>query len=166
MDSTHAALSSWTLEDREAMTQEEVEAFVATMDNVQRVENFGYTFFFVGDDHRLPFVSIADSDNDFDNVSDLDRDGVFRINIGVSKETFVSLLAGCSPENVDHRALDVFLPHPHYSKQYFVCVLNPSRENARTVKELIIEAHSIAASRLRRFVEGSRRRPSDSPDNR
>ena len=95
------------------MTRAEVEAFVATMDNVQRVENFGYSYFFVGDDHRLPFVTIADSDD----VSNLNRDGVFRVNIGVSKETFVSLLADRSPENVDHRALDLFLPHPHYSKQ-------------------------------------------------
>ncbi|MGI0014309.1 MAG: DUF6194 family protein [Nitrososphaera sp.] len=58
------------------MTQAEVEAFVAELENVQRVENFGYSFFFVGDDHRLPFVTIANSDNDFDNVSNLNRDGV------------------------------------------------------------------------------------------
>ena len=36
------------------MTQAEVEAFVAELENVQRAENFGYSFFFVGDDHRLP----------------------------------------------------------------------------------------------------------------
>jgi Family of unknown function (DUF6194) len=88
------------------------------MDNVQRVENFGHSFFFVGDDHRLPFVSIANSDIDFDNVSNLNRDGVFRINIGVSKETFGMLLADYnSPENVYYPALDVFLPPPDYSKQ-------------------------------------------------
>ncbi len=69
------------MEARETMTQAEVEAFVAAMDNVQRSENFGYSFFFVGDDHRLPFMTIANSDNEFYNVSYLDRDGVFRINI-------------------------------------------------------------------------------------
>ena len=132
------------------MTKSEVETFLATMDNVQRVENFGYSFFFVGDDHRLPFVSIASSDNDFDSVSNLNRDGVFRINIGVSKETFESLFADSSTENVDHSVLDVFLPHPHYSNQHFVCILNPSGENAETVKKLIVEAHSIAAARLQR----------------
>ncbi|MCZ7569809.1 MAG: DUF6194 family protein [Ardenticatenaceae bacterium] len=135
-------------ENREPMTQAEAEAFIATLDNVQRAENFGYLFFFVGDDHRLPFVTIATSDNDFDSVSNLNRDGVFRINIGVSKETFDSLLADTSPENVDHSVLDVFRPHPHYSKQHFVCILNPSDENVETVKSLIVEAYSIAASRL------------------
>jgi hypothetical protein len=132
------------------MNQSEVEAFVAKLDNVQREENFGYTFFFVGDDHRLPFVSIGHSDNDFDTVSNLNREGVFRINIGVSKETYESLLVDSRSENVDYSVLDVFLPHPHYSKQHFVCILNPSQENVEVTKNLIVEAHSIAASRLQR----------------
>lgn len=70
------------------MTRTEVEAFIEAMDDVQRAEAFGYTLFFVGDDHRLPFVTLIDTDQDADSVSDLDRDGVFRINIGVSKATF------------------------------------------------------------------------------
>jgi len=135
------------------MTQAEVEAFVAELENVQRVENFGYSFFFVGDDHRLPFVTIANSDNDFDNVSNLNREGVFRINIGVSKETFKNLIAEPSSELVDYSVLDVFLPHPHYSRQHFVCILNPSNENVETTKKLIVEAHSIAAVRLQRKAE-------------
>jgi alkanesulfonate monooxygenase SsuD/methylene tetrahydromethanopterin reductase-like flavin-dependent oxidoreductase (luciferase family) len=106
------------------VNQPEFEEFVAKMDHVQRAENFGYHFFFVGDDHRLPFVSIANSDNDFDSVSNLNREGVFRINIGVSKETFESLLADSSSEKVDYSALDVFLPHPDYAKQHFVCILS------------------------------------------
>jgi hypothetical protein len=136
------------LEEDETMTQDEAEAFVATMDDVQRTENFGYKFFFVGDDHRLPFVTLADSDNEYDNVSNLSREGVFRINIGVSKQTFESLPGNSNPENVDYSLLDVFLPHPDYHKQHWLCILNPSGENAETVKHLIEEAHSIAAARL------------------
>ncbi len=132
------------------MTQAEAEAFVATLDNVQREDNFGYAFFFVGDDHRLPFVTIGTSDNEFDSVSNLNREGVFRLNIGVSSETFDSLLGESTPETIDYSVLDVFLPHPHYSKQRWVCILNPSHDNAETAKNLIVEAHSIAASRLRR----------------
>lgn len=132
------------------MTQAEVEAFVAELENAQREENFGYSFFFVGADHRLPFVSIANSDNDFDNVSNLNRAGVFRINIGVSKETFDALIAEPGSEPVDYSALDVFLPHPHYAPQHFVCILNPSNENIETTRRLIVEAHSIATLRLQR----------------
>jgi hypothetical protein len=132
------------------MNQSEVEAFVAKLDNVQREENFGYIFFFVGDDHRLPFVTIANSDNDYDRVSNLDREGVFRINIGVSKETFHSLLGDSSSENLDYSVLNVFLPHPDYAKQHFLCILNPSQENVEVTKQLMVEAHSIAAARLAR----------------
>ena len=80
------------------MNQLEVEQFVTTLDNVQREENYGYAFFFVGEDHRVPFVSISDSDNDYDTVSNLNREGVFRINIGVSRETFDSLVGHSSAE--------------------------------------------------------------------
>lgn len=132
------------------MTQAEVEAFVAGLENVQREDNFGYVFFFVGDDHRLSFVTIANSDSDYDNVSNLNREGIFRINIGVSRETFKNLIGEPGPEQVDYSALNVFLPHPDYARQHFVCILNPSGENIETTHKLIVEAHSIAAARLQR----------------
>lgn len=130
------------------MDQAEVEEFVASLDNVQREDNFGYAFFFVGDDHRRAFVTVADSDNEYDNVSHLDREGVFRINIGVSRQTFEDLLAGIRSEDVDYSVLDVFLPHPEYAKQNFVCILSPSQKNAEATKQLIVEAHGLAAARL------------------
>ena len=132
------------------MTQAEVEQFVAGFNNVQRTEDFGYSFFFVGDDHRLPFVTPANSDSDFDNVSKLNREGVFRVNIGVSRETFENLIAEPNLQAIDYSGLNVFLPHPHYSRQYFVRMLNPSGKNVAATKKLIVEAHSIAAGRLQR----------------
>jgi len=132
------------------MTQTEVEAFVAGMENVQREENFGYVFFFVGDDHRLSFVTVANSDNEWDNVSNLNREGVFRVNIGISRETFRNLIPISKDEPIDYSALNTFLPHPEYAKQNFVCILNPSGENIERTKNLIAEAHSIAAKRYRR----------------
>lgn len=135
------------------MTRAEIETFVTRLRNVQCAENFGYTFFFVGDDHRLPFVTIADSDNEFDDVSNLDREGVFRVNIGVSKATFDDLLDRSDLESVDYSVLNVFLPHPHYARQKFVCILSPRDDNAETTKRLIMEAHSIADARLRRSAK-------------
>ncbi|MBX3050639.1 MAG: hypothetical protein KF753_04135 [Caldilineaceae bacterium] len=132
------------------MTQAEFEAFVAGLEQVQREENFGYAFFFVGNDHRLPFVTFAASDNDFDSVSNLNREGVFRINIGVSRETFQKLVGPLTSEPVDYTQLDVFLPHPDYAPQHFVCILNPSGANIETTKSLVEEAHFIAARRLQR----------------
>ena len=132
------------------MEQSQVEEFVMGLDNVQQEENFEYKFFFVGDDHRLPFVTIGWADNEFDNGSRLDREGVFRINIGVSRQTYASLVGNSNADVVDYSTLDVFLPHPHYAKQNFVCILNPTGENIAITKRLILEAHSIAESRYQR----------------
>jgi hypothetical protein len=132
------------------MTEAEIEAFVAALANVQREENFGYSFFFVGDDHRLPFVTLANADNDYDNVSNLNRDGVYRVNIGISKATFQNLIGESRTDPIDYSRLNVFLPHPDYAKQHFICILNPAGENVETTKQLIREAHAIAAARLER----------------
>jgi len=137
----------------EDVTPAEVEALVEGLEDVQRAEAYGYTLFFVGDDRRLPFVTIADSDREFDDVLDLDREGVFRINIGVSKARFEALVGDLGSGAVDHRALDRFLPHPHYARQNWICILNPGPQNAESVRESIAEAHSIAVARMRRRTD-------------
>lgn len=133
------------------MNQAEVETFIESLENVQQTENYGYIFYFVGDDHMLPFATIANTDNDYDNVSNLNREGVFRINIGVSRETFDKLLPQYrAGSNYDYTTLNTILPHPDYAKQNFICILNPSGENVERTKALIQEAHSIAAVRFQR----------------
>jgi hypothetical protein len=130
------------------MTQQEIEEFVIGLENVQREENMGYIFFFVGENHFIPFTTIGYADNPGDNVSNLNREGVFRVNMGVSKASFDSLFADSTPDNpIDYSALDVFMPHPHYAKQGYICILNPSAENEAQVKKFILEAHSIAMTR-------------------
>ncbi len=135
------------------MKQAEVEAFTAGLERVECTENYGYIFFFVGDDHFRPFVTLASADYEYDSVSHLDREGVFRVNIGVGRETFDSLVGAAVPEEIDYTALNVFLPHPEYARQHFLCILNPSGENADKTRELIVEAHGLAAARLARREE-------------
>lgn len=132
------------------MKQADIETFAMGLPDVQREESYGYSFFFVGSDHRLPFVTIADSDNEYDNVSNLDREGVYRLNIGVGKETFNQLTAGRSDRDIDYTVLNEFLPHPQYARQHFVCILNPAQDRAEMTKRLIVEAHGLAAERARR----------------
>jgi hypothetical protein len=133
------------------MTQSEIETFISSLDDVESLENMGYVFFFVGDDHRLPFATIACNGNEHESVSRLDREGVFRLNIGVSGETFGSLVGASPSEDVDYSILDEFLPHPHYAKQNFICILNPSERHSEAVERLLEEAHGIAEERFRRI---------------
>ena len=85
---------------------------------------------------------------DFDNQSKLDRPGVFRLNIGVSKETFAELFG--NEIKHDFTALDRLMPHPVYGRNHFVCVLNPSHSTFESIKPLLAEAHAIAVNRLER----------------
>ena len=83
------------------------------------------------------------------NPSDLAREGVFRLNIGVGKVTFERLLG--SVVDPDYAALDTILPHPVYAKQRWLSILNPSRRSFdEVVKPLIAEAHDRLASQKRR----------------
>lgn len=127
-----------------------IETFISGLADVQREEHFGYVFFFVGDDHRLPFVTLAQADNAYDSVSNLNREGVFRVNIGISKESYAAVIDSTLSEPIDYTVLNTFLPHPEYAKQHFVCILNPSGENAAMTQQLIREAHTLAQARAKK----------------
>ena len=78
---------------------------------------------------------------------------MFRLNIGVSKDTFRALF-GPAPSaesdqstTYDLAALDRLMPHPVYARQSWVCVLNPSPETFEEVKPLLAEAYARAAAR-------------------
>ena len=118
----------------------------------------GGSFFFYdpgGDvpaDRRFPFVTVTIRD-DYDAASQLSRPGVFRLNIGVSKDTFRMMFgpppaAGSSAvaaaTSYDFTALDVIMPHPVYAQQSWVCVLNPGDATTEDVKRLLGEAYEMA----------------------
>lgn len=133
------------------------EAFVTsyitdTFAHVETAENFGYTFFFYKNDHMLPFATIASSDNEHDRVSNLDRPGVFRLNIGVSRQTFQALFGAgrVHVSGYDYTALDTIMPHPDYAPQSFICVLSPSEATFQQVRQLLAEAYDLAARRYSR----------------
>ena len=132
------------------MTQQELERFIAGLPAVEQTEAFGYQFFFVGSERMLPFATIASSDSEYDNQSNLDREGVYRVNIGVSKETFDRLVGDISVADRDFAQLDAFLPHPDYAKQHFICILAPTGDQLRRTQALLEEAHGIAARRQER----------------
>ncbi|WP_295982795.1 DUF6194 family protein [uncultured Variovorax sp.] len=107
------------------------------------------TFFFHDGDDKFPFATIVTKDDEFDNASKLDRPGMFRLNLGVGKETFRALF-GEQPAAPDYSTLDTLMPHPLYAKMYWVSVINPSAKTFERVKPLIAEALSLARSRKTR----------------
>lgn len=136
-----------------------VDVIVASQEAGSPELAWGDTFFIYDPDHVLegsrqfPFATIVTHDyGDFDNASDLNRPGVFRLNIGVSKETYQSLFP--PGRDYDFAALDRLMPHPVYGPNHWVCVLNPSDSTLDTVRPLLAEAYDIAVNRYTRPRRG------------
>ncbi len=116
---------------------------------------WGDTFFIYDPDRnlegagRMPFATIVTKDyGDFDSASNLNREGVFRLNIGVGRETYQSLFP--SDAGHDFTAFDVLMPHPVYRRNHWVCVLNPGEATFHSLEPLLAEAYEIAVKRLGR----------------
>lgn len=99
-------------------------------------------------DHRFPFATLVTGDR-HDQVSDLDRPGVYRLNVGVKKQTFAALFGpdALAEGAHDFAALDRLMPHPVYGKMYWVCVLCPGETTFAAVRLLLAEAYEMAVAR-------------------
>ena len=98
---------------------------------------------------KFPFATIVIKDYPgFDEASNLDRPGVYRLNIGVSRATFDRLFE--SRASHDFTQLDHLMPHPVYAKNHWVSVLNPSQQTLDSVQPLLVEAQGIAKARYER----------------
>jgi len=109
------------------------------------------TFFSLDEKHWPNFATIVTTDeHDEGTPSDLARPGVFRLNLGVGRETFERLVGAMDAP--DYTAFDRLLPHPVYAKQLWISILNPSHSTFRDViLPLIAEAHDrLATARARR----------------
>ena len=128
------------------------EYLLASFPGVYRVEAGGNSFFMLDPKGMMPFATLMVNDAN-DSFSNLERPGVYRLNIGVSKERYLSLFgAPFSEEDAtsgkyDFTALDVLLPHPVYGRQRWVSVLNPGWATWKRVQELLAEAYQANISR-------------------
>ncbi len=126
-----------------------VEYIQNSFQDVETTLAYGYTMFFYRTDRILSFATLISSDYEYDRISNLDRPGVFRLNIGVSKGTFQTLFgkARVDVNDYDFTALDVIMPHPDYAQQHYICVLSPGKATFERISPLLKEAYGIAVRR-------------------
>jgi hypothetical protein len=123
---------------------------------------WGDSFFFYDPDNaipenrRLPFATIVISDYPgFDTASNLDRPGVFRLNLAIGRDRFNELFGfspaefGKRPDEFDFTALDRVIPHPVYAQQGWISVLVPGAGTEKQVRQLIMQAYERAKGRYR-----------------
>jgi Family of unknown function (DUF6194) len=130
-----------------------------TFDGVNLMEGFGDLFFIYDPDRdlpaerQMPFATIV-TGNHYDTVSNLGRPDTYRLNIGLTKATYLSMFGavptrrderGVWETGCDYAATNTLMPHPEYASQYWVCVVNPDGASLDLVRRLLTEAHGFAA---------------------
>ncbi|MGW5051275.1 DUF6194 family protein [Actinokineospora sp. NPDC004072] len=143
------------------MDANEVVGFlVDELDGVLVMEDRGDSYLIYDPDgdvpynRRFPFATVVTGDR-HDTASNLDREGAFRLNLGLTKDTFRSMFD--LDARVDHTAADVLMPHPVYGGQHWICVVNPTRATLEQAMPLIREAHGFAVRKHRNRLATGRR---------
>jgi hypothetical protein len=119
---------------------------------------WGDVFFYYAPDGVVPstqpFGTVVTKDYPDDGAAQLDRDGVFRVNVAAGAEWFGRLteqegVASAIPP-VDPSTFDVVQPHPVYGSLHWLCVVNPGPNTTALLKELLTAAHGRARDRFER----------------
>ncbi len=127
------------------------------------MESWGEKGIFYNPDHVLKrgvyLLTVKEKDGNNDKGSDLDRENIYRVNLGIRKNTFSQLFGtvparpsagGIVDMDYDFTALDQMLPHPVYAWMAWICVLNPSLQTFEELKPYILEAYEYAKEKFKK----------------
>lgn len=127
------------------------------------VESWGEKGIFYNPDHVLKrgvyILTVKEKDGDNDKGSNLNRENVYRVNLGIQKKTFIELFGaipkrppagGVVDMDYNFAALDEILPHPVYAWMAWICVLNPSEQTFEELKPYIQEAYEYAKEKFKK----------------
>lgn len=134
-----------------------VEQVVASAENGSPEGAWGDRFFHVGPDRRQPFATIVEHDvPGFDEAGQLDRPGVFRLNLDLGRAEFTKAF-GFAPgafeehrDDFDYARLDTLTPHPGYALYGFASIVMPGPQMLPEVDRLLAIAHRRAVDRHER----------------
>ncbi len=144
------------------MTPEDIIQYIRThLSGVVPKASWGETSLFYNPNRVLPngiyFCTIKQHDGKNDKASNLDREGVFRVAIGLHPETYVCLFGqkparpgkgGIVATDHDFTKLNELMPHPIYAWMFWVQILSPSRDKFEGIFPRIEEAHQKAVKKF------------------
>ena len=127
---------------------------------------WGETSFFYNLDFRFPrgtyFVTIKEKDGENDKVSNLNREGVFRLSFGTDKKDFLKLFgenpvrpgkSGVIIGEYDFQKLDTLMPHPVYGWASWVCILSPKKNSLKSILPLMDKYYEITKKRFEKKLK-------------
>lgn len=106
--------------------------------------------FFYNPDGFLPkgiyFATIKESDGPNDKTSNLDREGIYRLSLGVGKKQYQQLFGDVPKRpakgkivelDFDFTTTGILMPHPIYAWLGWLCINNPNSQNVDLLKHLL-----------------------------
>lgn len=127
------------------------------------VESWGEKGIFYNPNHALKrgvyVLTVKEKDGANDKGSNLNRDGIFRMNMGLRKQTFLELFGSIPARpaagevvkmEYDFTLLDTILPHPVYAWMGWISILNPSEDTFEKLKPLIEESYAFATEKFKK----------------
>lgn len=151
------------------MNQQTITDFLLALGNVKTVlaseENgdpevaWGDSFYYIvnaaGESPKMPFATVVIKDyTGFDEASNLNRGGLFRLNVDLGRERFEELF-GYLPsahqahhDRYDYTAVHTVFPHPVYASYGWASIINPSGNAEVQAKELLTNAHQQALQKM------------------
>ncbi|NTU52547.1 MAG: hypothetical protein HGA97_02375 [Chlorobiaceae bacterium] len=148
------------------MTSDEmIHGIVSALPGVIPKASWGEIALFYNPGGALPngvyFCTIKEHDGEHDKASNLNREGVFRLSVGVGSETYSELFGqrpirppkgGVVATGHDFAVLNRLTPHPVYAWMGWVQILSPSKASFETIYPLVEEAHRRAVTRFRKRI--------------
>lgn len=127
------------------------------------VESWGEKGIFYNPNHILKrgiyVLTVKEKDGKNDRGSNLNRQGIYRVNLGLKRPTFQKLFGpmparpaagGVVEMPYDFTEINQLLPHPVYAWMGWVSILNPSDSVFNELKPLIQEAYEFATEKFRK----------------
>lgn len=102
-------------------------------------------------------LTIKEKDGENDRSSNLNRNGVFRLNIGIKKESFIDMFSFVPKRpkagnivdmDFDFTRKDKIMPHPIYGWMNWISVINPSYNTFEKLKPLIADSYLLAQEKF------------------
>lgn len=102
-------------------------------------------------------LTVKEKDGNNDRSSQLNRNGTFRVNLGLRKPTFQKLFGELPKRpakgsvvgmSYDFTNTDTIMPHPVYAWIGWICVLNPTIETFESLKTYIQESYEFAKEKF------------------
>lgn len=135
--------------------------YLNNLENTIIVESFQEKCLFFNPNNKLKrgiyILTIKEKDSNNDKASNLNRENIFRVNIGIRKSTFIKIFNEIPKRpkkgniinmQYDFTLLDTLLPHPIYGWMAWICILNPSIKSFDKLDKLIKESYEYAKEKF------------------